>query len=149
MRTIRIRIIGKVAVFTVCFRIHQFLAQVRPSHNYSAVLLLGVPQEELTPRASNFRLCHGGEGLKTRREDLVSPGMIATPPHVLHGRGERMLEEGFSRLARDYPGRVSVRIGTIPIVRRVGGLADIQLTTGSVSSPAFAARGPACGPSTA
>lgn len=91
------------------------------------------------------------------------PAILASHPHmqfVLHGRGEHGLEQGFSDLAGDYPGRVSVRIGyeeayahqlhggadmllhgsrfepcglnqlyamrygTLPIVRRVGGLAD-------------------------
>lgn len=91
------------------------------------------------------------------------PDMMRRHPRLqfaLHGRGERRLEQGFERLAQQYPGRASVRIGyseiyahhlhagadillhgsrfepcgltqmyamrygTIPVVSRVGGLAD-------------------------
>lgn len=91
------------------------------------------------------------------------PGMLAQHPRmqfVLLGCGERSIEAGFSNLAKDFPGRVGIRIGyseaeehrlhagadillhgarfepcgltqmyamrygALPVVRRVGGLAD-------------------------
>ena len=59
------------------------------------------------------------------------PKLIARYPRlqfVVHGQGDRNLEEGFRRVARDHPGRLAVRIGyEEPYAHRLQAGADILL----------------------